>query len=123
MLRQKIQRVVEVRNIDDLPAAFGQRIADGFLFGDFQFAIDEKSDDFLRRGVFSCYKPVDPATPTPPGQKELVDDDWQRLLLAAHADKTAAFQQYRRTICPRMARSTGRILINSARISTTTTSP
>ena len=94
MLRQKIQRVVEVRNIDDLPAAFGQRIADGFLFGDFQFAIDEKSDDFLRRGVFSCYKPVDPATPTPSGQKELVDDDWQRLLLAAHADKTAAFQQY-----------------------------
>jgi FAD/FMN-containing dehydrogenase len=94
MPRQKIQRVVEVRNIDDLPAAFAQRIADGFLFGDFQFAIDEKSDDFLRRGVFSCYKPVDPATPIPSGQKELVDDDWQRLLLAAHADKTEAFKQY-----------------------------
>jgi len=35
--RQKIRRVVEVRNIDDLPAAFAERIADGFLFGDFQF--------------------------------------------------------------------------------------
>jgi FAD/FMN-containing dehydrogenase len=94
MPRQKIQRVVEVRTIDDLPAAFAERIADGFLFGDFQFSIDEKSEDFLRRGVFSCYKPVDPATPIPAVQKELIDDDWQRLLLAAHADKALAFQQY-----------------------------
>jgi FAD/FMN-containing dehydrogenase len=92
--RQKIQRLVEVRTIDELPAAFAQRIADGFIFGDFQFAIDETSDDFLRRGVFSCYKPVDAATPMPEGQKELVDDDWQRLLLAAHANKAEAFRQY-----------------------------
>ena len=94
MPRQKIQRVVDVRTIDDLPAAFNQRIADGFIFGDFQFAIDETSDDFLRRGVFSCYKPVDPSTPMPAGQKELIDDDWQRLLLAAHANKAEAFRQY-----------------------------
>jgi FAD/FMN-containing dehydrogenase len=91
--RQKIQRVVEIRNLDDLPAAFEQRIADGFLFGDFQFSIDEASDDFLRRGVFSCYKPVDPATPMPE-QNELADSDWQRLLLAAHASKAEAFRQY-----------------------------
>ena len=39
--RQKIQRVVEVRPIDDLPKAFEQRIADGYLFGDFQFSVDE----------------------------------------------------------------------------------
>ena len=59
--RQKIQRVVEVRTIDDLPTAFEQRIAEGFMFGDFQFSVDETSDDFLRKGVFSCYRPVDPA--------------------------------------------------------------
>ena len=29
------------------------------MFGDFQFSVDEKSDDFLQRGVFSCYRPVD----------------------------------------------------------------
>jgi FAD/FMN-containing dehydrogenase len=94
--RQKIRRVVEVRNIDDLPAAFEDRIADGFLFGDFQFSIDEASDDFLRRGVFSCYQPVDPSTPMPEAQSELADSDWQRLLLAAHADKAEAFRQYAR---------------------------
>jgi FAD/FMN-containing dehydrogenase len=92
--RQKIRRVVEVRNVDDLPQAFERRIADGYLFGDFQFSVDEKSDDFLRRGVFSCYQPVDPATPMPDGQRELVDEDWHALLLLAHTDKSSAFDRY-----------------------------
>ena len=92
--RLKIQRVVEVRMIDDLPKAFEQRIADGFMFGDFQFSVDEQSDDFLRRGVFSCYKPVDPATPMPAEQRELVDEDWHALLLLAHNNKAAAFDRY-----------------------------
>ena len=74
--RRKMERVVEVRSIDGLPKAFNERIHDGFLYGDFQYAIDETSDDFLRRGVFSCYRPVDPATPIPPGQKELQERDW-----------------------------------------------
>jgi FAD/FMN-containing dehydrogenase len=92
--RQKIQRVVEVRSIDDLPAAFARRIADGFVYGDFQFSVDERSEDFLRKGVFSCYKPVDSSTPMPDVQRELVDEDWHALLLLAHKDKATAFDQY-----------------------------
>ena len=92
--RQKIQRIVEVRMVDDLPAAFASRISDGFTFGDFQFSVDEKSDDFLRKGVFSCYRPVDPATPMPDTQRELGDEDWHALLLLAHNNKTTAFDQY-----------------------------
>jgi FAD/FMN-containing dehydrogenase len=92
--RQKIQRVVEVRTIDELPTAFEQRIADGFLFGDFQFSVDETSDDFLRKGVFSCYRPVDPKTPMPDAQRELADEDWHALLLLAHNNKATAFDQY-----------------------------
>ena len=92
--REKIQRIVEVRLVDDLPKAFEQRIADGFTFGDFQFAVDEKSDDFLRKGVFACYRPVDPSTPVPAGQRELADEDWHALLLLAHNDKKTAFDQY-----------------------------
>ena len=92
--RQKIQRVVEVRMIDDLPKAFEQRIGDGFMFGDFQFSVDEHSSDFLRRGVFSCYKPVDPATPMPNDQRELADEDWHALLLLAHNNKSTAFDRY-----------------------------
>jgi hypothetical protein len=39
--------------IDGLVGRFAQRITDGFLYGDFQFAIDSRSPDFLRRGVFA----------------------------------------------------------------------
>jgi FAD/FMN-containing dehydrogenase len=92
--RQKIQRVVEVRLIDDLPRAFEQRIADGHMFGDFQFSVDEQSDDFLRKGVFSCYRPVDANTSVPDVQRELVDEDWHALLLLAHTNKSTAFDQY-----------------------------
>jgi len=92
--RQKIQRIVEVRMIDDLPKAFEQRIADGFTFGDFQFSVDERSDDFLRKGVFSCYRPVDPGTPMPADQRELGDEDWHALLLLAHNNKATAFDRY-----------------------------
>lgn len=63
--RQKMARVVEIRYSDGLIQAFDDRIRNGFLFGDFQFAIDPKSEDFLHKGVFSCYRPVDPSTSMP----------------------------------------------------------
>jgi FAD/FMN-containing dehydrogenase len=92
--RVKLQRIVEIRSADDLPEAFGHRIRDGFLYGDFQYAIDERSDDFLRRGVFSCYRPVDAATPIPAGQRELSEKGWSDLLYLAHVDKSQAFRRY-----------------------------
>ena len=42
--------------------AFDRRIADGFLYGDFQYDIDAGSDTFMRRGVVSCYQPVGDGT-------------------------------------------------------------
>lgn len=92
--RQKIERIVEVRDVDGLMSAFDDRIRSGFLYGDFQFAIDPASDDFLRKGVFSCYQPVDPATPMPQHVKELSDESWRMLLYLAHADKSEAFRRY-----------------------------
>jgi FAD/FMN-containing dehydrogenase len=92
--RQTLERVVEVRSLDELMPAFEERIRDGFLYGDFQFAIDEKSDDFLRKGVFSCYRPIEREGPPPEGQRALSRDDWQRLIYLAHTDKTRAFDVY-----------------------------
>lgn len=93
--RRKLRRVVEVRDVESLPGAFAARIADGFEYGDFQFAIDPASDDFLRTGVFSCYRPVPDATPIPATQRELGEADWTELLYLAHADKRRAFELYR----------------------------
>ncbi len=92
--RRKVQRIVEIIDAHDLAAAFDKRIAEGFVFGDFQYATDEASDDFMRRGVFSCYRPVDDGTPLPEGQKELSTEDWDKLFYLSHADKKRAFDAY-----------------------------
>jgi FAD/FMN-containing dehydrogenase len=92
--RRRLRRVVEILDVEAIPEAFTRRISDGFLFGDFQYATDSSSEDFLRRGVFSCYEPVDDSTPMPEGQRELRVEDWARLLYLSHADKAAAFALY-----------------------------
>lgn len=94
--RCKLRRVVEIIDVERLTAAFEQRIAAGFRYGDFQFAIDPARETFLRRGVFSCYEPVPDATPIPADQRALGAEDWQRLALLAHIDKSAAFEHYAR---------------------------
>ncbi|CAF3656258.1 unnamed protein product [Rotaria sp. Silwood1] len=92
--RKKVERVVELITADKLPEAFEQRIQAGFLYGDFQFSTDEKSDDFLYRGVFSCYRPVDSTTEMAEAQKELSEEHWDNLYYLSHADKAEAFRQY-----------------------------
>lgn len=92
--RRKLERVVEVIDIDDLMPMFEKRIAAGFLYGDFPYSIDPNSQEFLRRGVFSCYRPVDASTPMPEKQKELSDQQWVQLLTLAHTSKSEAFKRY-----------------------------
>ena len=92
--RRMLERVVEVRSLDDLTSGFEQRIGEGFLYGDFQFATDPFSADFLRKGVFSCYRPVSREAPLPESQQALSTDDWQRLIYLAHTDKALAWEQY-----------------------------
>jgi FAD/FMN-containing dehydrogenase len=92
--RAKVERFVEVRTVDDLAATFDKRISDGFQFGDFQFAIDRDSEDFLNKGVFSCYRPVSVETPISAERKQLTDENWRQLLYLAHTDGTGAFNRY-----------------------------
>jgi FAD/FMN-containing dehydrogenase len=92
--RRKVQRLVEVRPVEGIMDAFNRRIADGFVYGDFQYDIDARADTFMRRGVFSCYRPVPDSTPIAEGQQELSDDDWRGLLGLAHTNRSAAFDRY-----------------------------
>jgi len=94
--RVKVQREVQILEIEDLMPAFARRIAAGFTYGDFQYHTDPDSPDFLRKGVFSCYRPVAASTPIQEKQKELSADDWNELIYLAHADRTRAFQAYSR---------------------------
>lgn len=92
--RQKLERVVEVIPIERLMPALQKRMTAGYLYGDFQFAIDERSPDFLRRGVFSCYRPVEADRPMPAENRELRAEDWARLLHLAHTDRALVFEEY-----------------------------
>src|ERR1700719_4920639 len=92
--RKKVERVVEIRTVDGLMAAFEKRIADGFQYGDFQFSIEHDSEDFLHKGVFSCYRPVPTDTPIPSTEKQLTDENWRQLLYLAHTDEKRAFNRY-----------------------------
>ncbi len=94
--RRKLRRVVEILHVDELMSAFEKRIADGFLYGDFQFSVDGDSDHFLRKGVFSCYQPVGEKTSMPEGQKELSEQDWRELIYLLHVNPSRAFEMYSR---------------------------
>ena len=92
--RRKVRRVVELGDTGGLMSAFERRVRDGFLYGDFQFCTDASSYDFLRKGVFSCYRPVDDETPIPMDQHELSESDWFDLAWLAHVDKAEAYRRY-----------------------------
>jgi FAD/FMN-containing dehydrogenase len=91
--RRKLERVVRLAHADELEPLFAERIAGGYLYGDFQFEIDPCSRGFLQNGVVSCYRPVPDETPLDAGTK-LTAEDWNRLLHLAHSDKTRAFELY-----------------------------
>jgi len=91
--RRKLQRVVDFLGIEEVMPAFTRRIEDGFLYGDFQFAIDPASEAFLRKGIFSCYRPVSLETPIAPREK-LSTRDWMELVYRAHVQPGRAFEEY-----------------------------
>jgi len=92
--RVKVRRVVELRDLKDIPDAFEQRIRDGYLYGDFQFATDSNRESFLRRGVFSCYLELPPETPVTEHPTRFSAEDWARLTYYTHVYKRRAFEIY-----------------------------
>ena len=92
--RKKTERVVRSIDVDSLDGRFRDRIDAGFQFGDFQFQIDHDSDDFLRHGIFSCYRPLPDDADLPPDPPSLKREDWLNLLTLAHTDKSRGFQLY-----------------------------
>jgi FAD/FMN-containing dehydrogenase len=91
---RKVRRIVKVIEAAEVPSAVQGLLHDDFLYGDFQFAIDSKSDDFINRGILSAYEPVPDETTVPPDQKKLSSEDWDMLIYLAHTDPSRAFDVY-----------------------------
>ena len=92
--RIKVRRVVAIGETAHIIERFDERIGSGFLYGDYQFATDYTRDSFLRRGVFSCYEPVDPGTPLTSNPTRFNPEDWARLTFYSHTHKRLAFNAY-----------------------------
>jgi FAD/FMN-containing dehydrogenase len=92
--RVKVRRIVEIRDLKEIPDALEQRIRDGYLYGDFQFAIDSARPSFLHRGVFSCYQPVPMSTPVTEHPTRFSPEDWAKLTYYVHVYKRRAFEIY-----------------------------
>ncbi len=92
--RVKVRRVVEIGQTASVMHRFEERIRDGYLYGDYQFATDSSRDSFLRRGVFSCYQPVSSDTPLTADPTHFGPEDWARLTFYSHRYKRRAFDVY-----------------------------
>ena len=93
--RQRLERVVEISTIAGLPERIRQRRQDGYWLGDFQFCPDETSADFLREGVFACYKPLASDGPVHEPSVKLNPDAWRQLIIEAHTHKPGAWSKYK----------------------------
>jgi FAD/FMN-containing dehydrogenase len=92
--RRRLERVVELTRLDDLVSRVDAQVADGAIYGDFQFATDPGSDDFLSRGVLSIYRPATDDAGGSASPMRFTPEDWRSLIHLAHVDKTAAFERY-----------------------------
>jgi FAD/FMN-containing dehydrogenase len=92
--RRKVERVVALLSLPELLRAFETRIAQGCIFGDFQFATDPRMAGFMSDGIFSCYRPIDNGTPIAKNQVRLSQANWRRLLYLAHVNKRQAFREF-----------------------------
>jgi FAD/FMN-containing dehydrogenase len=116
-----LERVVQLIEVKDFIPLVTKRIQEGFLYGDFQFAIDPKSDDFMRRGIYSLYKPVNKTVEVNGELKEMKEDDWYRLIGLAHKDKSRAFDIYSKFYLTTNGQFIARIRTRWAFMSTITT--
>ncbi len=92
--RVKLERRVEILTLEELVRVPDERDTQEWVFGDFQYSIDERSPDFLQRGVFSVYRRLPDDAVMPSEQKQLRAADWERLLHLAHTDRARVFQEY-----------------------------
>lgn len=92
--RVKVRRVVVLGETVTIAERFDERIRDGYLYGDYQFATDASRDSFLGRGVFSCYAPVSDDTPLTAHPTRFNPEDWARLTFYSHKYKRRAFEVY-----------------------------
>src|SRR5579872_876637 len=92
--RFKVERLATQVHVGDLISEIDRHAANGCEYGDLQMNIDDAGEDFLTRGILSCYRTAPNDTPIPVGQKYIPQAQLERLIGMAHTDKAAAYRHY-----------------------------
>ena len=92
--RQKLERIVEWAIADEVIAILEKRTKEGHLFGDFQYSIDDQSEDYMRKGILTTYRLVAPDTPVHAEHSDFSGKEYTALLVLAHENKKEAFARY-----------------------------
>ena len=120
--RHKVRRAVEIETAERLIARFDERIADGYAFGDFQFALDPRSRRFSAPRDLLVLPAGVEHTPIPGATARAVARRLEEAALARALRQAGCLGRVRAaTISARTVRCTGRIRTSSARTSTTIT--
>jgi FAD/FMN-containing dehydrogenase len=91
--RQLLERAAEVRSAAGLAGVFEEQARAGYVMGEFLLAVDDKSPDFLARGVLVCHRPAAAGAPPPDKRRGLAERDWLEILHLAHTAKGEAFSR------------------------------
>lgn len=92
--RFRIRRRVEVIAVKDLLDWHGQRLREGFVFGDCQYSGELSGAAESHPGVLPCYEPVPFDTPVTSEPKTISGEQWARLYGLMRTDKRRAFEEY-----------------------------
>jgi FAD/FMN-containing dehydrogenase len=92
--RTLVERTVEIISVKDLLPKLDERIAQGYVYGDCQYAIDLCADAEAHAGVFACYRPVAGGGAPPDDQRTLSEAEWGQLYQLTRTDKQRAFEIY-----------------------------
>lgn len=92
--RCKVRREVETLPVRGAPEAFARRIAEGFLYGDCQYATYLDMPPEEHPGILSAYRPVEEGVPLTQHPVQLTEADWADLYRLARRDKPRAFEIY-----------------------------
>ncbi len=92
--RVQVERIVTMLEVEALIDTLERRIADGYTYGDFQFATDPSQPRLSANGRAVLLSPDGSHPPIPARQRRLSQSDWNRLLELAHLDKRRAFEEF-----------------------------
>jgi len=94
MRREKLKKVVRVIDVNDAVSTLEEAAANGAMYGDFQYNIDESSPSFFKTGICTWYEPVDELNNEPISEEGLTGDSWLDFLYLACTDRTEGFDAF-----------------------------